>query len=71
MATASKKSRGAPQLRRRLPKASTAGSMEFVIVEYNDGSGLFDRRAGAADPIDLLAGRSFSSEAVATWPAGR
>ena len=51
------------------------------------GSALFDRRAAAVDPIDLLAGDgpsaeedaerwldeggSFSSEAVATWPARR
>lgn len=125
MATASNKSRGVVQLRRRLPKASAAGLMEFVIFEDNAGeyhweivgtggvlarsgsfasyeetaeaarrfrdgvgSALFDRRAAAVDPVDLLAGGdgssaegdaerwldeggSFSSEAVATWPARR
>ena len=124
MATASNKSRGVVQLRRRLPKASVAGLMEFVVIEDNAGeyhweivgtdgvlarsgsfasyeetahatqpfrdgvgSALFDRRAAAVDPIDLLAGGdgpsaedaerwldeggSFGSEAVATWPARR
>lgn len=69
MATASKKSRDAAQLLRRAPKASTAGSMEFVISEDNAGDHHWE--IVGADGVVLARSGSFASHEETAQAARR